>query len=123
MSTAKCFLSKWLTILLLAMLMAGGALAQGGKGAIRGRVMDASGAALVGAQVILEQSGASAVSDAQGQFFINDIQPGTYTVGISYVGFTPMEERGDGGRGSERERGSQARRGVREPGSVGESRA
>ena len=92
MSTAKCFLSKWLTILLLAMLMAGGALAQGGKGAIRGRVMDASGAALVGAQVILEQSGASAVSDAQGQFFINDIQPGTYTVGISYVGFTPMRK-------------------------------
>jgi hypothetical protein len=56
MSTAKFFLSKWLTTLLVAMLMAGGALAQGGKGAIRGRVMDASGAALVGAQVILPGS-------------------------------------------------------------------
>ncbi len=52
MSTAKFCLSKWLTTLLVAMLMAGGALAQGGKGAIRGRVMDASGAALVGAQLI-----------------------------------------------------------------------
>jgi len=78
-------------LLAVAALSAGMAMAQGGKGAIRGRVSDASGGALVGAQVTVEPKGATVVSDAQGQFFVNDLEPGNYTVSVSYVGFTPFK--------------------------------
>src|SRR5438477_5385896 len=61
--------------------------AQSGKGAIAGHVTDSSGGALVGAQVTVQPKGVSVVSDARGQFFINDLEPGSYTVTITYVGF------------------------------------
>ncbi len=60
---------------------------QGGKGTISGRVTDSSSAALIGAQVTVQPIGISVVSDARGQFFINDLEPGSYTVTVSYVGF------------------------------------
>src|SRR5579864_1702906 len=74
-------------LLVVAALWSGVAFAQGGKGALRGRVMDSSGGSLVGAQVVLAQANVSVVSDAQGEFFINNLDSGTYTVEISYVGF------------------------------------
>jgi TonB-dependent receptor len=74
------------------LLLSLNASAQGSKGTIRGRVTDPSGGALVGAQVILEQNGVSVVSDAQGQFFVVDLNPGAYTVSISYVGFAPVKK-------------------------------
>src|SRR5438552_8596055 len=61
--------------------------AQSGKGAIAGHVTDSSGGALIGAQATLQPSGVSVVSDARGQFFINDLEPGSYTVTVTYVGF------------------------------------
>src|SRR6266446_3887084 len=63
------------------------ARAQSGKGSIAGRVTDSSSGALIGAQVTVQPKSASVVSDAQGQFFINDLEPGSYTVTITYVGF------------------------------------
>jgi len=60
---------------------------QGGKGTIAGRVMDSSSGALIGAKVTVQPDGVSVVSDARGQFFINDLDPGSYTVTITYVGF------------------------------------
>ncbi len=63
------------------------AQAQSGKGSIAGRVTDSSSGALVGAQVTVQPTGVSVVSDARGQFFINDLEPGSYTVTITYVGF------------------------------------
>src|SRR5204863_406937 len=61
--------------------------AQSGKGAIAGHVTDSSGGALVGAQVTVQPKGVSVVSDARGQFFINDLEPGSYTVTVTSVGF------------------------------------
>ncbi len=63
------------------------ARAQTGKGSITGRVTDSSGGALIGAQVSVESKGLSTVSDAQGQFFLNNLEPGSYTVSVTYVGF------------------------------------
>jgi TonB-dependent receptor len=85
-------LLKSLVSITACLLLSLSASAQGGKGAVRGRVTDPSGGALVGAQIILEQNGASVVSDAQGQFFINNLEPGTYTVEVSYVGFAPFKK-------------------------------
>jgi TonB-dependent receptor len=63
------------------------ARAQSGKGSIAGRVTDSSSGALIGAQVAVQPKSVNVVSDAQGQFFINDLEPGSYTVTITYIGF------------------------------------
>src|ERR1700740_243158 len=68
------------------------ATAQGQKGAISGTVADQGGAVLVGAQVTLESPVFNTVSDEQGRFYINDVAPGSYTLTISYVGFTTFKQ-------------------------------
>ena len=61
-------------------------LAQGGKGAVFGRVADSGGGVLQGAQIIIEPGGITRVSDAQGEFIISGVDAGTSTVSISFVG-------------------------------------
>jgi TonB-dependent receptor len=62
-------------------------IAQGRKGAISGHVTDNSGGVLQGAQISVESKDISAVSDVQGQFYINALDPGNYTLTVTYVGF------------------------------------
>jgi len=62
-------------------------LAQGGKSSISGRVTDQSGALLQGAQISLAPKEGVVVSNVQGQFFINNLDAGSYTLTVSYVGF------------------------------------
>jgi TonB-dependent receptor len=76
--------------LAIAVIGSGLAAAQGDRGAITGTVKDSSGAVLPGARIELQQKGPSAVSDAQGQFLISNLLPGSYTVAVSYVGFSPF---------------------------------
>jgi TonB-dependent receptor len=78
---------SFLLVLASSLLLIPAAQAQSGKGAIAGHVTDSSGGALIGAQVSVQPTDATAVSDAVGQFFINDLGPGSYTVTVSYVGF------------------------------------
>ena len=61
--------------------------AQGRKGTISGHVTDTSGAVLQGAEVTIEGQSIKVVTDAQGQFLIRDLEPGSYTVAVTYVGF------------------------------------
>jgi hypothetical protein len=70
-------------------LSASPALGQTKNGKIDGRVVDSSGSVLQGAQVELQPGGATGVSDARGTFTVTDLEPGTYTVTVSYVGFSP----------------------------------
>jgi TonB-dependent receptor len=58
------------------------------SGSISGTVKDASGAVLQGARIELEPATTIVSSDAQGNFAIQNVKPGTYTVTVSYVGFT-----------------------------------
>src|SRR6202044_2503822 len=60
----------------------------GANGTINGTVKDTTGAVLQGAQIVLAPSGATVASDSQGAFSIRDVVPGSYTVTISYVGFS-----------------------------------
>ena len=60
---------------------------QSGKGSVSGTVKDTTGAALVAAQVVLNPGPSLAATDAQGDFRIQNLRPGTYQVTVSDVGF------------------------------------
>jgi TonB-dependent receptor len=66
------------------------ATAQGRKGAIAGKATDTAGGVLKGAQVSIESLNINTTTDVQGQFFISDLNPGSYALTISYIGFAPL---------------------------------
>ena len=86
-------------LLVVLILAPASALAQGSKGAIAGRVTDPSGAVLKGAKVSIDPAGVNVVSDVQGQFFITNLNPGSYTLTVTYVGFAPFTKSIDVGPG------------------------
>ena len=76
----------------VSILLAAAAAAQERAGSINGHIVDASGGALVGAQISVDPKGVQTVSDARGQFFVNDLNPGRYMVTVKYVGFAPFSQ-------------------------------
>jgi len=79
---------QWFVAFLFMQLFAGfaSAKAQSSKGTVIGRVVDAAGGVLKGARVQLSPGDINSVSDEKGEFAINGVDAGTYTVTISYVG-------------------------------------
>ncbi len=68
--------------------------AQQSTGRVSGMVTDPNDAVLPGARVEVQQKDsvvASAVTDGQGQFTISNLPPNSYTLMISYVGFSSFE--------------------------------
>lgn len=65
---------------------------QNGKGTIGGHVTDVAGGVLQGALVKVEPGGVSAVSGGQGQFTITNLPAGSYTVNITYAGFSSFSQ-------------------------------
>ncbi len=64
--------------------------AQTGVGKLSGKVVDAdTREPLIGANVILVNSEAGAATNIDGEYFILNITPGTYSVKFSYVGYAP----------------------------------
>src|SRR5258708_2922320 len=70
-----------------------------GMGAIAGTVQDSNGAILVRAKVVAEPSGRQDATDDQGQFRMAGLPSGTYTLTISYVGFSPFTTTATGSGG------------------------
>ncbi len=66
------------------------ATSQVSRGTVSGRLTDSAGGVLQGARVELEPSGASTVSNTQGEFTIADVAPGTYEMKVNFVGFAPF---------------------------------
>jgi len=87
MSHYRRLVSVFLLAIVLSLLCGKQLAAQARKGAISGRVTDNSGAVLQGAQVSVEPVGISVASDIQGQFFINDLDPGSYPITVTFLGF------------------------------------
>ena len=88
---------KWIGVFSAALLMlilaqAKRADAQAQKGAISGIVTDQGGAVLKGAQVAVEGQDISVATDEGGNFHISDINPGSYTLTVSYVGFKEAQQ-------------------------------
>jgi TonB-dependent receptor len=65
---------------------------QSGKGSISGHVTDSAGGVLQGASIKIDPGDVSTVSDGQGQFTATNLPVGSYTVTVSYAGFSPHSE-------------------------------
>ena len=77
---------KKLTTLFLVTIMTTGLFAQNITGKISGNVTS-DGQPLVGANVILEGTSSGAATDVNGTYYIFDVQPGTYTLRVNYIGY------------------------------------
>lgn len=64
------------------------AQAQEAKGMVTGHATDKNHDPLAGARVELQPLGQTVVTDNEGAFKFSEVAPGSYTVNISYVGFT-----------------------------------
>ncbi len=81
-----------LAVLLLSVLTADSALAQG---KIAGRVTDnTTGEALIGVNVVIDGIQQGTVTDADGNYVILNVRPGTYTLVFSYIGFQAQRVEG-----------------------------
>lgn len=60
---------------------------QTAKSTLVGSVTDATGSVLQGAQIKLEPAAQPATSDGQGAFLLSNLNPGSYKVTISFLGF------------------------------------
>src|SRR5215475_14208326 len=78
--------TPWIAVLLMLTIFPFSSFAQS-KGTLSGKVSDSTGGVLQGAQITLDPGGASAVSDVLGEFRINGVDAGNYTVTITYIGF------------------------------------
>ena len=77
---------SFLPIIFLALALP--VLGQATKGAVAGRVSDASGAVVQGAAVQLAPSGLSTTTDALGQYSLPIVSPGAHTLKVSSIGFS-----------------------------------
>ena len=63
------------------------------KGSISGKVTDsANGNPLIGANVIIDETSQGAASDAKGRYAIKELNPGSYTIRVSYIGYRDYME-------------------------------
>ena len=77
-----------LPVLILCLFAWGPGFGQSSKaGSVSGTIKDSSGAVLPSAQILLQPGSTTVASNAQGDFRIPNVTPGTYTVTVSVVGF------------------------------------
>ncbi|MTI89224.1 MAG: SusC/RagA family TonB-linked outer membrane protein [Balneolaceae bacterium] len=82
---------KKLHLLFIAMFLSVGAYAQ--SGTLTGTITDAeSGEALPAVNVVLTEITKGTATDLDGHYEISGIQPGTYTVKVTYIGFQTLTE-------------------------------
>ncbi|PSQ85149.1 MAG: hypothetical protein BRD30_10970 [Bacteroidetes bacterium QH_2_63_10] len=83
--------SRVLAGLTWALLAAGPVLAQQ-TATLTGSVEDAEGNPLPGANVVLTGTDFGTAVGTDGSYTIDGIEPGTYTVQVTFVGYTTIEE-------------------------------
>ena len=55
-------------------------------------LVSSDGQGLAGANVVLEGTSYGAAADAEGQYYVSDVQPGEYTVTVTYVGYNASSQ-------------------------------
>jgi hypothetical protein len=79
---------KWLKIFLILIFVQSQLLTQQDKGKIIGRIVDAkTGEGLPAVNVLVKGTYYGAASDFDGKFEIKNVNPGTYTIEISIIGY------------------------------------
>lgn len=63
------------------------------QSSIYGTIQDAGGQVLIGANVVIRETGQGTISDQQGQYRLAEIPPGQYLLQFSYVGYEAVEHR------------------------------
>jgi hypothetical protein len=92
MTDRNSYTSKIVLALTLTVFMAGSLFGQT-AGKVRGTVTDqASGEALVGANVLIDGTGLGAATDENGEYFILNVSPGTYTMRAEIIGYKTAVE-------------------------------
>ncbi|MGD8778398.1 MAG: TonB-dependent receptor [Ignavibacteria bacterium] len=62
-------------------------------GSIRGKVTDAkTGESLMGANIILKETGTGVAANENGEYSLEKLSPGNYTLVIKYIGYSTKEE-------------------------------
>ncbi len=85
----KNSITKFLFIFILFVFVSA-VNAQSGVGKLTGKVVDAgTKEPLIGANIVVLETSAGAATDVDGNYFILNINPGTYSVKVSYVGYAP----------------------------------
>jgi hypothetical protein len=82
------------TLAAAALVFSASMLAAQATGKIEGRVRDNAGAPIANAQVFIVGTAFSALSNAQGYYFINNVPVGTADMRAAFVGFRPVVARG-----------------------------
>ncbi len=86
------YLSATLAVFLCICFVLTNPTANAQSATLSGTVTDTSQGALPGARISLNPLGASTVSGSQGQYTVRGIAPGTYTLTVSYVGFSTYQK-------------------------------
>jgi len=85
----KNLITKFLLVFVFSFFVSA-IYAQSGVGKLSGKVIDAATKdALIGANIVILESQSGAATDLDGNYFILNITPGTYTIKASYVGYAP----------------------------------
>ena len=63
------------------------------KGAITGRIIDEQNLPLPGATVLIKSLNTGVISDVDGFYRINRLDPGIYDVEVSYIGFKDITQK------------------------------
>ena len=87
---------KFVSFVLLVMSTSGNTFAEEKvnivrQGTIRGRIVDTSKQTLPGASIYIEKLHTGVTSDVNGYYTFANLTPGTYTIKVSYVGYSPVE--------------------------------
>ena len=61
------------------------------QGTVRGRIIDVTKQTFPGASIYIEKLHTGVTSDVNGFYTFPNLDPGTYTVKVSYVGYSPVE--------------------------------
>ena len=82
---------RLLSFFLVLAFCAGTLVSQSSNAILSGTVKDPSGAVLQGAKVETQPALRPVTTDSRGEFNLTGVEPGTYTVTITYVGFAPFK--------------------------------
>ena len=83
--------SSLLLFVFSAKAMAAEETLENNSGLVTGQITDAEKQILPGASIIVEGMHAGVTSDINGFYTIANLKPGTYTLKVSYVGYSPKE--------------------------------